>query len=208
MQTLNLNQFAAQVHQNAVQHGWWEGERSIPTVRALMHTEIAEATEASRKNEPDYYHLCPFAGGRCETQNVHDDNGPRCSTCTPAMRKPEGVAVELIDFCIRAMDYLANEEWFFHPSHDTPDKLIRFALEDYDDDDCEDVTALAEGELADVLHALVAMDRIMGDKMAIVDAIGITFAWVQARGLDPVQLMLEKHAYNLTRTYKHGGKVF
>lgn len=209
MQTLNLNQFAQEVHQNAVNHGWWEEERSRASVRALMHCEISEAVESARNHEPDHWHLCPFTHGSCEMQTVHEHPfGPRCDSCGPEMRKPEGVAVELIDFCIRALDYLAHEEWLFQPSHDTPDKLIRFSLEDYDDEDCEDVTSLSAADLADVLHALVSLDRIIRDKMAIVDAIGITFAWVQARGLDPVELMLEKHAYNKTRPYKHGGKVF
>ena len=41
------------VHQNAKDHGWWEGERSDGELIALQHSELSEALEAMRKGNPD-----------------------------------------------------------------------------------------------------------------------------------------------------------
>ena len=29
---MTINEFAAEVHKNAVEHGWWEGERTFPEI--------------------------------------------------------------------------------------------------------------------------------------------------------------------------------
>lgn len=33
---MTVNEFAKEVHENAVAHGWWETARSFPEVAALM----------------------------------------------------------------------------------------------------------------------------------------------------------------------------
>lgn len=38
-----------EVHQTAVDHGWWEGERNEGELIALMHSELSEALEGLRK---------------------------------------------------------------------------------------------------------------------------------------------------------------
>lgn len=42
---LKLNEFAQEVHRNAVEHGWWEEEPSFGDVIALCHAELSEALE-------------------------------------------------------------------------------------------------------------------------------------------------------------------
>ena len=42
-----------QVHQTALEKGWWEQEREIGTLICLMHSELSEAMEAARKNAKD-----------------------------------------------------------------------------------------------------------------------------------------------------------
>ena len=37
---MTINEFAAEVHKNAVEHGWWEGERTFPEIVALIHSEV------------------------------------------------------------------------------------------------------------------------------------------------------------------------
>ena len=36
---MRLNDFAKDVHQIAVEHGWWENEPSFPEIIALCHSE-------------------------------------------------------------------------------------------------------------------------------------------------------------------------
>lgn len=35
----DLNEFAREVHENAVAHGWWEEDRSFGEIIALCHSE-------------------------------------------------------------------------------------------------------------------------------------------------------------------------
>ena len=78
---MTINEFAAEVHKNAVDHGWWEGERTFPEIVALIHSEVSEALEEYRN-------------GRLPTE-VYTGNGG----------KPEGIPIELADVIIRIFDY-------------------------------------------------------------------------------------------------------
>lgn len=40
---MRLNEFAEDVHQVAVDHGWWMDSPSFPEVLALCHSELSEA---------------------------------------------------------------------------------------------------------------------------------------------------------------------
>lgn len=41
-----------EVHQYAIDKGWWDRERPIPELLCLLHSEISEALEAYRNNIP------------------------------------------------------------------------------------------------------------------------------------------------------------
>jgi hypothetical protein len=42
---LELNEFAKEIHQNAVEHGWWDTKRTFGEIIALCHSELSEALE-------------------------------------------------------------------------------------------------------------------------------------------------------------------
>ena len=74
----DVNYIAKLIHENAVAHGWWEDDRELPEIIALCHSELSEALEAYRNNEP----------------MIWDNNG-----------KPDGIAVEMADCVIRIFDW-------------------------------------------------------------------------------------------------------
>lgn len=88
---MTVNEFAKEVHENAVAHGWWETARSFPEVAALIHSEVSEALEEWRDGNPAIYGCCGIPGGVCEFEGSCDKD-EKTGTC-----KPEGVAVELCD---------------------------------------------------------------------------------------------------------------
>ena len=45
---LTMNMFAKEVHQNAVDHGWWVDPRSFGELIALCHEELSEALREYR----------------------------------------------------------------------------------------------------------------------------------------------------------------
>lgn len=79
----SFNELATDVHENAVQHGWWEKDRNDGELIALMHSELSEALEALRNGNPK------------------DDKLPEFLN----------VEVELADVIIRIMDAAKERGW-------------------------------------------------------------------------------------------------
>lgn len=72
------------IHATALEKGWWKGDREPLEVLALIHSEISEACEDFRDDEPPAR---------------YEDDG-----------KPVGWAIELIDAMIRILDFLGANQ--------------------------------------------------------------------------------------------------
>lgn len=99
----SLDKWAAEIHQNAVEHGWWDEERSFGDIVALCHSELSEALEEFRNKRPMLYHRC-IVGCVC-----HEERGENSVNCKDKRDKPEGIAVEMIDCMIRILDWCGKE---------------------------------------------------------------------------------------------------
>lgn len=107
---MNLTKFAKEVHQNAVDHGWWEKEVSFGEVIALCHSELSEALQEYRDGMPLIYSICIKTGLPCiEAECVHFDDFTLSCSKQQETDKPEGVAVELADCILRILDYCGKE---------------------------------------------------------------------------------------------------
>lgn len=209
MKNLDLNQFMQDVHQNAIAHGWWEKERSAGTIRSLIHAELSEALEEYRSDRPMTWKQCTDddePNTPCAKENCVDYCNGTCDVDAMGS-KPEGIAVELMDFVIRIFDCLAQKGWTLFAAVDTAQKLAAWSWDEYQDDEDRNPVNLDLPDLIDILHDEVSLSSTHHTETYLLTAAGLAMAWVDKRGIDPVDILLEKHEYNKTRPYKHGGKV-
>jgi hypothetical protein len=83
---MSLNELAAEIHENAVAHGWWDRERSFDEIIALCHSELTEAYEHYRNN-------------KALNEWWTDSDG-----------KPDGVPIEMADCLIRILDWFHSQK--------------------------------------------------------------------------------------------------
>ena len=94
-----LYELAAEIHADAVAHGWWEEERPLPEILMLCVSELAEALEEYRAGRPMAYVWRPDISPAYMEEDTAEW-GPE--------DKPEGIATEMADCIIRILDYLAH----------------------------------------------------------------------------------------------------
>lgn len=172
----NLNELAAQLHAAAVEKGFWDVEKADIKHIAKMHCELSEAVQADR------------AG----IMYTPEDS---------ISGKPEGVAVELADFVMMALDLCARME--IDIDGIIAPKMKEFqavAMEDYKKAELctlvlECHSALTKATLADIVT-----DVFVGMSIMIY---GVEM-WLGTRGFDLWALIEEKRKVNLNRPKLHG----
>ena len=201
-----ISELAKEVHENAVAHGWWDEEREAPEINALIHSEWSEALEEARAGRPLVYRVC----GVCDDGPCYVEPGTAAYCGFIAEdRKPEGVAVELIDGCIRILDYMGRLKTEVAEREGVP-STIESLYTDYNVSRAPDKLP----ELISYLHmqtslSIFAIDgkprlAITPNLFALVAALAVALSWVKKQGLDPLAILMEKHEYNKGRPYKHG----
>lgn len=93
---MGLNEMAEAIHGNAVNHGWWETDRSFGEVLALCHSELSEALEEYRNGNPDVYFI--------------QDGKMQTDLSLWKGEKLEGIVTELADCIIRILDYCGHRK--------------------------------------------------------------------------------------------------
>ncbi|MBQ8111332.1 MAG: hypothetical protein IJ124_14345 [Clostridia bacterium] len=119
--------------------------------------------------------------------------------------KPEGVAVELIDGCIRILDYAGKLKSEFSEKDGETSRIEDL----YSDNNVSKVPDKVP-ELIAYLHmntsAALGRSFVIPDMLALMQAMALALSWVKKQGLDPLTILLEKHEFNKSRPYKHGKK--
>ena len=197
-----INDLAREIHANAVAHGWWDEPRDIYEIDALIHSEWSEALEEARAGMPMVYAFADgkdvFAARRIiEDLDVIADEG----------LKPEGIAVELIDGCIRILDFMGECDAQVTGGYTDIEELWETMAEA----DIKDIKSVRIGLLISMLHKMSS--ECVPDEadceyrfISAISVIRLALGWIYARGLDPMALLMLKHNYNKTRPYKHGKK--
>ncbi len=176
------NEMIKRIHENAVAHGFHEldSELTFGEYCALIHEEISEAFSAWRNGEPDEY---------------VDDDG-----------KPQGVWVELADVVIRIGDLFGALE---AELHDETDEYKNF----YDDIRSTILDGPSEkfSEFTATLHNVIShADMAKSNSDAIPEllvAVIYIFTRADLASIDLDAIIERKHAYNVTRPYKHGKRM-
>ena len=182
-----LNAWALEIHEQAKSKGWWDEPRTLDEVASLIHSEWSEALEEYRAGRPLVW---------------AEDGAAIYSTVDMVRRsgqKPEGIAVELVDGCIRILDYMATvwptdreELWFISKNIDA------------------DSAHMPLPSLVAVLHSYIVhaydLDPDRLERGHLLGCITFVSGWLRAKGLDFEDVMRLKHDYNKNRPYRHGGK--
>ena len=200
-----MKTLAHAIHENAVRRGWYEQTPTLPMIVALIHSEWSEGLEEARAGRPLVYKL----DASTDAIRLLVPNDPDYAACAT---KPEGVAVELIDGVIRILDFvgLVNAECI-HPDTGFPANIEYIWGDDpalKPDEVPDDVPTLIA-----LLHAFTSEVIMLGEEASTDEIVSLlmtaacfALVWVNKQGIDPLELLLEKHEYNKSRPYKHGKK--
>lgn len=197
-----INEFVQEVHQNAVAHGWWDEERSVAEIFALIHSEWSEALEEARAGKPMAYQVQSYGivQGRIQTD---------VSKWFPG-QKPEGIGIELLDGCIRIFDYLGKrgvtlKYWDSLEDliRDTPKTAYKIPLPQLIAN-LHEKTSISYALLRPADNEDKAIEK--RGFVALLEIVAIACSWIREQGADVETLMMKKHEYNKLRPYKHGKK--
>ena len=187
-----LDELIPEIYENALLHGWWNKETTIGEIYSLLHSELSEALEEYRLSRPIYYFVGRY--------------GIQMEEFFETDKEPHGAAVEIADYVIRILSYFGHKGWLLTEA--LPD--VRYA----------DAVKRAERARKDLpsfiagLHygtscAYEAADcnSVEIEKRLLTACVMLIAYWLLEHNIDLTAVCRVKHRYNITRPYRHGGKV-
>lgn len=228
---MKWNKLRNDVHQVAVEHGWWEKPLTFSEIIVMCHSELSEAMEEYRAGRPMVY--CNFSDA-CDIvkrEVAHTEEkcaGLECLRNFP-QRKPEGVAVELGDCILRILDYMGRVGGDVDGimrrlrsaapggagaagGKSLPDLVAgcHYLLSSaYMSQRQAEMLGKKKGQKVKPVRTfhpfrVRGFERNAREKM--VGCILDIMRWAEANGVDMEAVVTVKHEYNKTREYRHGGK--
>lgn len=194
----NINELINDIHRNAVNHGWWEEERSRAEIYALIHSELSEALEEYRNRRPMIYYILEMEqGDGTISQEICTDFDNKFLS----PYKPEGIAVELADVVIRILDYLGSKkEDLWHPYCGVYE-MLKKCLDDREN------ASIARLVLSGHYYLVKAFNNRAHESLSLIIYMAQIEKWLELNKIDLEEIIKIKHEYNKTRPYKHGGKL-
>lgn len=200
-----MAEWAKEIHENAVAHGWWEEERTISEVCALIHSELSEALEEARAARPMMYVMDEYNGEYIQNPKYF------------GAKKPEGIAVELADAVIRMLDWMAycGQEYRLDTVEEQGERIAAgYARSETEPEELPEFVAYLHDIVSMIHLRLMDIDRVRGrgqkkkrQTEALAAAGSVVFlvnSWLRMQGIQLKEVMEIKHRYNKTRPYKHG----
>lgn len=189
----SINELVKAAHGNAVDKGWWQEERSLGELVALIHSEASEALEDFRNgHEPTdvWYEKKDASTGQVKTLALQpfDD------------WKPCGIPSELADIVIRVYDLVGK--------HGNVDAFASNVRTFFKSNDAHSVVEDESfGENMGWIHVLISNLLIFrGTAFNLAEAVYNTYKLAEFSGIDLDAAIAEKMAFNATRPIRHGGK--
>jgi hypothetical protein len=207
-----LEKIAHDVHQNAVDKGWWPlttdgkadwGARNVGEILILATSELAEALEVWRD-------------GKNVMESWSGEKG-----------KPEGFPIEMADFVIRVIETMVACKAPFAAAfkltiahgaaQEGLNEVLKITKKDkpnIGNELMEISSSIAAAYHYSILpgvtanHIVVGKDnRVEGMPLSLAHAVLDAFKQADRLGFDMWKAIEEKHAYNKTRPIRHGGKL-
>ena len=200
-----MAEWAKEIHENAVAHGWWEEDRTIGEICALIHSELSEALEGARAARPMMYVMDEYNGEYIQNPKYF------------GAKKPEGIAVELADAVIRILDWMAycGKEGLLDYVEEEKERIAAgYARSETEPEELPEFVAYLH-DMVSVIHMrLMDINKVRWSRRkkkrqteAMAAAGSVVFlvnGWLRMQGIQLKEVMEIKHRYNKTRPYKHG----
>ena len=200
-----MAEWAKEIHENAVAHGWWEEDRTISEICALIHSELSEALEEARAARPMMYVMDEYNGEYIQNPKYF------------GAKKPEGIAVELADAVIRVLDWMAycGQEYRLDIVEEQGERIAAgYARSETEPEELpefiaylHDIVSMIHLRLMDINKVRWSRRKKKRQTEAMAAAGSVVFlvnGWLRMQGIQLREVMEIKHRYNKTRPYKHG----